>query len=445
MDSPVLYSYNSENFLYALETGNNQTWKDSIAKQQRPSSNFSISKNSLSTHFDTQGQGNANLNYNSTQAEQSFQYKSDKKISSSSAMVEGLAESGNNQQIPSGIAMMPIQKTTDVQQETSIVALAEAVAASLGVDSKEPTRYRTPIGLSVNHSIHADTYQCGELSKLAESGAQSLTDYSTEQHSISSGVGETLRHSTDHQTQLGCEVSGEDKSHRVNVGIKSMKCLQDKQETEDKEILSSSISYKKNKNLNSSLVLSKPLLEAPIQLYTEPYLQRNLTQGSDVVVRNKSIITRKSYGKFSQGSEKVTRKLNGLPIKKGKKYKQKAFVKMQEFRRRKNGVKNRKEFTGRSKGKVRKSGYIFRKRGRLRNVIVPHYSRLTDSGFSKNNIQQTYSDMHSYESNMSNQRKRKKSTIYKIILKIPLSIQTRDYVSYVQFHLCITYIVETLY
>ncbi|CAF4921370.1 unnamed protein product [Pieris macdunnoughi] len=54
------------------------------------------------------------------------------------------------QQIPSGIAMMPIQKTTDVQQETSIVALAEAVAASLGVDSKEPTRYRTPKGLSVN-------------------------------------------------------------------------------------------------------------------------------------------------------------------------------------------------------------------------------------------------------------------------------------------------------
>ncbi|XP_047503780.1 uncharacterized protein LOC125048871 [Pieris napi] len=223
MDSPVLYSYNSEN----LETGNNQTWKDSIAKQQRPSSNFSISKNSLSTHFDTQGQGNANLNCNSTQAEQSFQYKSDKKISSSSAMVEGLAESGNNQQIPSGIAMMPIQKTTDVQQETSIVALAEAVAASLGVDSKEPTRYRTPIGLSVNHSIHADNYQGGELSKLAESVAQSLTDYSKEQHS-----------------------------------------------TEEKESLSQSISYKKNKNLNSSLVLSKPFLEAPIQLKVKRKVQK---------------------------------------------------------------------------------------------------------------------------------------------------------------------------
>ncbi|XP_047523151.1 uncharacterized protein LOC125061670 [Pieris napi] len=305
MDSPVLYSHNSENSsLYALETANNQTREYLNTKQQRPSSNFSISKNSLSTHFDIQGQGNANLNCNSTQGEQSFQYKSDKKNSSSSAMVEGLAESGNNhsiQQIPSGIAMMPIQKTTDVQQETSIVALAEAVAASLGVDSKEPTRYWTPIGLSVNHSIHADTYQGGELSKLAESGAQSLTDYSKEQHSIISGVGETLNHSTDHQTQLGCEVSGEDKSHRVNVGIKSMKCLQDKQETEDKEILSSSISYKKNKNLNSSLVLSKPLLEAPIQLYTEPYLQHNLTQGSDIVVRKNSIISRKSYGKFSHG------------------------------------------------------------------------------------------------------------------------------------------------
>ncbi|XP_047523576.1 uncharacterized protein LOC125062005 [Pieris napi] len=313
MDSPVLYSHNSEYFLYALETGNNQTWKDSIAKQQRPSSNFSISKNSLSTHFDIQGQGNANLNCNSTQGEQSFQYKSDKKNSSSSAMVEGLAESGNNhsiQQIPSGIAMMPIQKTTDVQQETSIVALAEAVAASLGVDSKEPTRYWTPIGLSVNHSIHADTYQGGELSKLAESVAQSLTDYSKEQHS-----------------------------------------------TEEKESLSQSISYKKNKNLNSSLVLSKPLLEAPIQLYTEPYLQHNLTQGSDVVVRNKSIITRKSYGKFSHGSEKVTRKLNGLPINKGKKNKKQAFVK-KEFRRRKNGVKIRKEFTGRSKRKFRKKGIL---------------------------------------------------------------------------------------
>ncbi|CAF4948452.1 unnamed protein product [Pieris macdunnoughi] len=56
------------------------------------------------------------------------------------------------QQIPSTIAMMPIQQTTDVQEETSVAALAAAEAASIAVGSKEPTRDRTPIGLSVNDS-----------------------------------------------------------------------------------------------------------------------------------------------------------------------------------------------------------------------------------------------------------------------------------------------------
>ncbi|CAH4038465.1 unnamed protein product [Pieris brassicae] len=56
------------------------------------------------------------------------------------------------QQIPSGQATIPIQKTIDGQQETSIAALAAAVAASLAMGSTEPTRDRTPIGLSVSDS-----------------------------------------------------------------------------------------------------------------------------------------------------------------------------------------------------------------------------------------------------------------------------------------------------
>ncbi|CAH4033564.1 unnamed protein product [Pieris brassicae] len=56
------------------------------------------------------------------------------------------------QQIPSGQATIPIQKTIDGQQETSIAALTAAEAASLAMGSTEPTRDRTPIGLSVSDS-----------------------------------------------------------------------------------------------------------------------------------------------------------------------------------------------------------------------------------------------------------------------------------------------------